>query len=268
MRRRTLLGVFLAQAGVAQAQTDSAWAQVQKRGVLRVAADPTLGLPYFTRTKSGYAGFEWEILQALARQLGVEVRVTEVLWVQERPVLVRGGVDALFNAQEAPDLKGLPILTTLPYYTTSQAIIAPKSSGIAGLTELVGNRVGVRTGSGGAALVDAYNLYKSRGIRPFTAQGNEELLERLERGQLDALVLDTPLARQLVRSSSLKIWEDSLLPIPVVGVVRREEPALKNALDRALYGIAQAGTLELILRRWQLWNGLQTQSSLLSSPKG
>ncbi|WP_287128350.1 ABC transporter substrate-binding protein [Candidatus Cyanaurora vandensis] len=268
-RRQWLIGLGFTMPGVL-AQTDAAWSQIEKRGVLRVAADPSLGMPYFALnpTTGQYQGFEWELLQGLERVLGIQVQVTEVLWPQQRQVLRQGGVDVLFNLQEAPDLQTQPFLLTRPYYLTSQTVLTHTARSLTGIGDLVGARVGVLKGSGGAALVDAHNLYRAKGIRPFAANSAPELIQKLQQRQLEAVVLDTPLAQWLSRGTPLSVAPLTLLPVPLVGVVRQDEPSLKNALDRGLQQLKQAGTLEKVLRKWQLWNSLQTRSSLRSSLKG
>ncbi len=269
IRRRWLLTIPLLM-GPAQAQPrDNTWDQIKKRGILRVGADPTLGLPYFgvDGATRQYQGFEWEFLQALEQILKIRIRVTEVLWPQQRRVLIQKGVDAIFNAQEAADLeKGL--LATRSYYVTSQAILTRDGVVLQKLIDLVGLRVGVLSNSGGAALVNAFNLYKTRSIRVSTAPTAPELLEKLARSQLDAVILDTPLATWLTRSTQLKIQTTDLLPVPIVGVVRGGEVSVKNALDQGIQQLIKAGTLEVMLRKWQLWNALQTPASIRSSPRG
>ncbi len=260
-RRQVLTGIVWGNAApLAMAET-LAWENIQKRGLLSVACDPTFGLPYFAldEARHSYQGFEWDILQALSRVLKVQIRVTEVLWPQQRSVLLQGGVDAIFNAQEAPDLKKFPVLVTEPYYITSQSLISPPQRVIETLTDLVGQRVGVLRNSGGAALVSAYNLYKARSVKLITATTAPELFYKLEKSEVDVLILDSPLAQWLNRKGQFQIAQVYPLPIPLVGVVRKSEPSLQKALNRGLKQIVQIGTLETILKKWQLWNTPQTQ---------
>jgi ABC-type amino acid transport substrate-binding protein len=123
----------------------------------------------------------------------------------------------------------------------------------------VGLRVGVLKGSGGAALVDAYNLYKSKGVRLFTAASAEDLIDRLVKQQLDSVVLDTPLAQWLAPRAKLKVAQPVFLPVSYVGVVQAGNQELKIALDQGLQQLAQTSTLEMICRKWNLWNDLQMQ---------
>ncbi len=248
--------------------TDSRWAEIQKRGWMRVGLDPSLGAAYlYTDEERGtYAGFEWDILNAIAQRLQVRVRPVVIAWSEQLAALQAGEVDFIFGAREALGLDPKQFLATQPYYLSPQRLVVreAKDAGsgaaqeplIEGLPHLFGRKVGIVVNSTGAALLEVYNEKRGNAIRLFATSNPERLFAQLQAGQLDAVLIDQPVAAVYLRQagSRLRLVGPPLFPIPLVGVVSSQHPSLKQALDQAITALAEDGTLQQILEKWQLWD--------------
>ncbi|AGY56879.1 substrate-binding periplasmic protein [Gloeobacter kilaueensis] len=253
---------------IASSDTGPDWVLIRQRGSLRVAADPLVGAPYFFRRAGQYAGFEWDILSALAQQLQLSVQLVEVPWPEQVEALVAQKVDLVLNGHEKPPPSEIaasnrpPFEATQPYYlSTQQLLFAPKAGpDWNDLEDLASRRVGVIIDSGGWALLAAYNArHRQAAIRPAGFRSLTDLIERLETGQIDAAIIDAPVAAWQV--SQHRNWRRSgnWLPVALTGLVRVQDRSTREQIDRALTELIATAKLKAILQRWGLWNAVQEQ---------
>jgi len=256
---RLAIGLGLDSAAIAN--EDSSLALVQRRGHLRVGVDASLGGPYlFWNPKTEfYDGFEWEIIKELAQKLNVEARPVNLPWSSQTDSLEGRQIDLILSAREEGALetgntKG-KFVETVAYYRSSQRILIRRDSPRFGaLRDLVGKRVGVVPNSGGAAIIETYNKNRGGAIRVFASRDIDRMLAQLKDRQLDAMVLDEPVAVwQAQNNPTLQVVSGPMLGIRLVAIVHKDDIALRKALDNALTQMRQEGKLEQILRRWNLW---------------
>ncbi len=249
-------------AGERAQPPDSRWAEIQARGRIRVGLDPSLGPAYLYADpeRQTYAGFEWDILEALAQTLQVRVEPVYVAWSEQLAALQADEVDLIWGAREALGLDPQQFLATRPYYLSSQRLVVrdpgPGETPIEALSQLFGRKVGIVVNSTGAALLEAYNERRGNAIRLFATSNPERLFAQLQAGQLDAVLVDQPVAALSLRQagSRLRLAGPPLFPIPLVGVVSSQHPSLKEAVDGAIAILTENGTLQRILEKWQLWD--------------
>ncbi|MEN9231346.1 MAG: ABC transporter substrate-binding protein [Thermostichus sp. DG02_5_bins_236] len=245
--------------------TDSRWAEIQERGWIRVGLDPSLGYAYLYADldRETYAGFEWDILGAIAQTLQVQVNPVVIAWSEQLAALQADEVDLILGAREPLGLDSQLFLATRPYYLSPQRLVVrdpapknlPEEPLIKELSQLFGRKVGIVVNSTGAALLEAYNERRGNAIRLFATSNPERLFAQLQAGQLDAVLIDQPVAAMNLRQpgSRLRLSGPPLSPIPLVGVVSSQHPSLKQALDQAISTLFEEGTLQQILEKWQLW---------------
>lgn len=249
---------------------DGSLALVSRRGHLRVAIDASIGGPYmFWNSKTQvYDGFELEIIQEIANRLKIEVRPINTPWAGQSESLQSRQVDLIFSAREQGALTtGATkdkFAESVMYYRTSQRLLIRKDTlRLTTLRDLIGKRVGVVANSGGAAVIETYNKNRGNAIRLFSSRDLDRMVTQLRDRQLDAMLLDEPVAVWQVRNNpDFTVIGSPLLPIPLVAIVNKEDESLKKAVDDALIQMRQEGTLEKILRKWNLW---ENQKSLKSA---
>src|SRR5437870_4242179 len=77
--------------------------EIKKRGVLLWGADAEGGAPYVypdPQRPEQYIGFECDLAEALAGQLGVKATMVQNQWEQLIPALERGNFDIVLNGLE------------------------------------------------------------------------------------------------------------------------------------------------------------------------
>lgn len=127
------------------------------RGVLRVGVkNAVIGFGYQDPATSKYSGMEIDLAQGLADKLGVEVEYTTVTAATRTELLDSGDIDCVLATFTITDERKQSWDFTTPYYTDHVTVLVEDSSGIKGLADLVGKKVGVSSGSTSArALTEA-----------------------------------------------------------------------------------------------------------------
>ncbi len=260
------LVIWLSTVGSAPSWADQSLARVLRRNRLRVGIDASVGQPYlFWNPRSQYLdGFEWDIARELATRLKVDIQPVNVPWQEQPQQLHAGKIDIILSSREQGSLDNSKFAESTPYYHTAQRFVVRQGTApIRSFRDLIGKRVGVVSGSGGAALVETYNRNRGSGIAVFASTDIRRMLKQLGDRQLDALLLDEPLALWHAKQHpNLTVVGEPLLPVGLVVMVNKRDETLRLAINQALAEMRQSGKLEQILRRWQLW---QPQSSLRSS---
>ncbi|MEB3223211.1 MAG: ABC transporter substrate-binding protein [Candidatus Sericytochromatia bacterium] len=231
-------------------------AAIKADGTLRVALDPTSGLPYCARTGadgSALAGFEPDLARAVGRRLGLKVAFEEVAWRELRRSVVEGQADAAWNALEIKDGGGIRF--SKPYYTASQAILVPGASTVFELEGLAGRKVGATTGS----IAEAILLRLHPPARVVAAASTEGPLQALKARQVDAVLTEAAMARAWLKREGRghRIVGRPVLPRPYGAAVRAASPALREALDGALQALRKSGEWQRILQAHGVWEALQ-----------
>jgi len=245
---------------------DSSLAIVTRRGHLRVGMDASLGGPYmFWNSKTQfYDGFEMEIIREIAARLNIEPRPINIPWTTQPENLASRQVDMLLSAREEGALESGntngKFIESAAYYRSSQRLLI-RSDGtqIKSLRDMIGKRVGVVANSGGAAIAETYNKNRGNAIRLFSSRDLDRMVIQLRDRQLDAMILDEPIAVwQVQNNPNFIIVGEPLIPIRLVAMINKDDLSLKKAVDQALTDMRQDGKLEQILKRWNLWESQKT----------
>jgi polar amino acid transport system substrate-binding protein len=245
---------------------DSSLAIVTRRGHLRVGMDASLGGPYmFWNSKTQfYDGFEMEIIREIAARLNIEPRPINIPWTTQPENLASRQVDMLLSAREEGALESGntngKFIESAAYYRSSQRLLI-RSDGtqIKSLRDMIGKRVGVVANSGGAAIAETYNKNRGNAIRLFSSRDLDRMVIQLRDRQLDAMILDEPIAVwQVQNNPNFIIVGEPLIPLRLVAMINKDDLSLKKAVDQALTDMRQDGKLEQILKRWNLWESQKT----------
>jgi polar amino acid transport system substrate-binding protein len=225
-------------------------ARVRERGVLRWGGDVQGGEPYVFEDPGRPGrriGFEVDLAEAIAREIGVRAQFVQNDWTHLVPGLERGTFDVALNGLEVTPARAGRILFTRPYYVFKLRLMARRDDrSISGLDSLRGRRVGTLANS------QAWDLLGNVGAVPVPYEGVEEPYIDLEHARTDAVLLDDIIARR---------YGEPRTKLRVVGdvgegyyaaAVRPGEEDLRRAIDGALARIAATGELRRILARWKI----------------
>ena len=237
-------------ANVAGQGPDPVWAAARQRGSLRVAVD--FGYYPFSGLRHGQPiGYDIDMAQAIAQKLGL------------RAEFVGSNLDSIYDdlANHKADIAG----SALPYapeqgwragfstfyFNAGQVLVVPQNSPIAGQEDLSGKTLGAPLGSD----ADTYARKLAAGDSSITLRSNydtpAEVLADLRRGALDAAIVDNASALiDLGHHPGLKTAGPALTLEPLVLAMPVEAYQLRDATNRALEELRQAGFFEQLGKKW------------------
>ncbi len=257
-----LLTVFAGCGG----DTDSAgqtYAGIKQRGEITWGADRAGGEPFVfedAENSSKLIGFEVDIMEAVARRLGVKQRMVQHTWSQLVPSLERGDFDIVMNGLEATAERRDRILLSEPYFIYAETLAIRKADPYLSIFDLVGKRVGSLNET------YAWDIIKMLPMDGAPYEGNEEPYIDLELGRVDGVLLDNIIAdrygctRPAVKCLPYDVARGSY----AIGI-RKDDRELKAAIDQVLGAMKKDGELEKILTKWKLWDKRQTEEVGLSA---
>jgi len=234
---------------------------IRQRGEITWGADVQGGEPFVYEDPAhppALIGFEVDIMDALARRLGVKARMVQLSWSNLVPSLERGDFDIVMNGLETTAERRDRILLSDPYYVYAETLTVRRGDPYRSVFDLRGKRVGTLNQT-----VAHDILLMLAGVEVLVYEGNEEPFKDLALGRSDAVLLDNIIADRYgcPRPELLCVPYDVARGTYVIGM-RRGDAALKVAIDGALGELRRSGELEQILRKHQLWDDRQQTAAL------
>jgi polar amino acid transport system substrate-binding protein len=246
---KTILPLLAAAAiGLAAQAEARSLDAIHESGVLALCAHPN-SLPFASKAGDP-PGFQVELGQALARELGVSLRLD---WIITQYQMRSAGCDIVLDVIADHDAQGETNLRiSKPYYRTGVALAVPATSTLTSFKSLDAHtKVGVQVGSTAAMIIGQRHV-------PTSTFGFEvDSLDALVNHEIDAAAVTPTMASYFNlthRDKAVRILdrdesEADLNWNVAVGMVRPDD-ALRAAIDAALSKLRDDGTVEQIYRRY------------------
>jgi len=229
--------------------------EVKQRGELRWGGDVQGGEPYAFEDPadpSHVIGFEVDIMDGVARRLGVTARFHHCSWSNLVPSLERGDFDVIANGLEDTPARRDTLRLSRPYFVYAETLAVRRGSPYHTLDQLAGKRIGTLNQT------YAQDLLRARAIDPVLYEGGAEPYLDLAAGRVEAVLLDNLVADRFgCNKPELQCLPDDVARGTYVIGIRRGDAALQVALDHALNDMAADGELQRILEKWHLWDHRQ-----------
>lgn len=243
--------------------TGSAWAQkIMERGVLRVGFDTFV--PWAMKDKTGkFTGFEIEIAEALARDMGVKVQFVPTAWNGIIPALLSGRFDILIGGMTITPERSEKALFTDPYEYSGQSLVASRAiaPGLSKVEDFNKKDMNIAVRMGTTAEVAARELFPLASLLPFGDEG--QAIQELRNGKAHAFISSAPLPAQLAAR-----YPDAVY-LPVSGMITREPigmalaPRHKDALAPLNDWIRKGHASGWLEGRWRYWfEGVEWEKDL------
>jgi ABC-type amino acid transport substrate-binding protein len=251
--------------------------EIQESGVLRVGVG-LMGLkPFIWQEPDGsYTGFEKEIADYIAGELGVSVEYVVTEWTTLIPGLKNDRWDIILSgmAKTQERIQGGGIDFSNPYFLIFDRIIVTGDSPIQSAEDLEGKVLASTLGTMDSLV--AHSLVDqgiAASVMDFNTFGEPFLA--LRNNQVDAVIMDeTTYLAQLEEMPDLRVVGEPLYYIPKAEWAEAEETAdyrlgglgigvrqectdLKAAIDQAIADMTADGTREAILRKYDIWSDNQ-----------
>ena len=226
--------------------------------VLRWAGDPEGGAPYVEADPSDptrLVGFDVEVADLIARGLGRRSEFVEIAFASIDQSIARGDADIGLSGIEDTPARRASFAVTLPYYAFREVLSVRTADGarFRTLSDLKGHRVGTLGGT------IAYEILRSAerqyGVTPVSYDDDVHPYSDLVIGRVDAVLLDNVLADRRRRTTPGYITQpEPIATSHYVGVMAKGREPLRDRANNVLEAAMRDGSLERILRKWNVWN--------------
>ena len=248
-----MIGVLLTLAGCGEKKKEvkSAAESMAKNRVVRIITD-AVNAPFEYGSGTGVQGFDVDLGNEMAKDLGIEVKWVKVTGYEHLFELLKGGEAEIMLSSIAVD----PAMTadfafSTPYYESGDVIGHQRSKfDIKDLASLSGKKVGVATGRPGDAFMAQQKTATNVTIKKYPTM--DDALGALNRTEIDAVVGDDP----LITYSSFKSYPNTTtLPVQInkykyAAVVRKNEVQLLAKINATIDRLKAAGEFKKYEETW------------------
>jgi len=254
MKRILLVAACLAAIafqGTARA-ADESLQTVRAKGKLVLGLDDAFPPMGFRNEDNQIVGYDIDLATEVAKRLGVKLVPQPIDWNAKEQELGTGQIDCIWNGFTITAEREKALLFTKPYLRNAQVVVVKKGSAFTTFASLKGKKVGLQAGSSAAGALDASKDFRASLEEVVEFKDNLTALMDLETGGVDAVVMDLIVANDNIKRSGKPyvILKETLAP-EVFGVgFRKNDVALRDAVQAALQAMAKDGTLAKITTKW------------------
>ncbi|MFY9394048.1 MAG: basic amino acid ABC transporter substrate-binding protein [Halanaerobiales bacterium] len=208
--------------------------------------------PPFEYVEEGkYVGFDIELIKEIGKLKGFDVEVRDLSFDSLIPALKTGNIDIVIAAMTITDERKEVVELSRPYYSANQSVIVREGSG-ANLTVLFGNKnIGVQTGTTGDLWVTE-NLEET-GILTGTVKRYDTfvyVINDLINGNIDAVVLDTPVAQRYSELRPVEIVAEIFTGEEYGIAVDKGNTQLINLINEGIEEIIEKGIMDKLIDKY------------------
>jgi ABC-type amino acid transport substrate-binding protein len=222
--------------------------KIEKAGKLSIALSGVFPPFSFVDEANKVVGFDVDIGTEIARRLKVEPTIVTTAWDGIIAGLVTGRYDTVIGSMGITEERKKAVDFVGPYYRSGLGLFTRKDAGVSKIAELEGKTIGVTLGETSEKWVREQNKFTVR-----TYKGLPEMLLDLGAGRVDAVVADDVPVLVAIKKSGAAIEQvkDDVLPRYDIGIaIRKNNPDLAAAMQKALDEMMADGTYEAISNKW------------------
>ena len=170
--------------------TVSAFAGVKK---IVVAHDATWPPMEYTNEQRQIVGYSVDYIDAIAKELGIEVQHINAAWDGIFNGLISKKYDLIASSVSITEERKKSLAFTDPYYEVRQAIITPKGMTITSINDLKDKQVGAQIGTTGYMAAK-----KTQGVKTVSYEEIGMAMAALASGRIDAVICDDATAKNYI----------------------------------------------------------------------
>ncbi|MET1077390.1 MAG: cystine ABC transporter substrate-binding protein [Pseudomonas sp.] len=251
LRRALLLGSLVLAAGVATPTfAGDQLKQIQAQGSLSVGLEGTYPPFSFQDEDGKLTGFEVEFAQALAKQLGVDVKLQPTKWDGILAALESKRLDLVINQVTISEERKKKYDFSVPYTVSGIQVLTRKGQEgqFGSAASLAGKKIGVGLGTN-------YEQWLKENVPQAdvrTYDDDPTKFQDLRVGRIDAILVDRLAAFEMIKQTgdALAVAGEPFARQEAGIALRKGEPELLAALDKAIEALRADGTLARLSEKW------------------
>ena len=224
-------------------------AKAQDRELV-VASSATYAPFAFENKDKQIVGFDIDIINAIAKQQGLRIKIINTPWSGIFAALNNGDVDLVISGVTINDKRKQSYDFSPAYFIAHQLIAVPKSSSATSLKSLAGKKIAVVNASTADDVASREFGKTNPIIRRF--ESTPLIISELAGGGVDAAIGDNGvIAYRVSQNADLKTIEDPSFPEEGFGiVVKKGDKAMQDKLAAGLAAIRADGSYAQIYKKW------------------
>ncbi|MFB6235398.1 MAG: basic amino acid ABC transporter substrate-binding protein [Halopenitus sp.] len=214
------------------------------------------GFPPFEMKKDGeLVGFDIDLLEAVVAETDYTIdKWEEFEFSSLIPALTNKRIDTIAAAMTITEERQQKIAFSDPYWKSNQAVLVREGGDFqpGDWPDFEGKTVGAQSGTTGAGVIEK-QLVKPGIISKsdFSTYGSYVLaVEDLENGNIDAIVIDQPVAKTFAANREVEVAFIHKTGEQFGFGLRQNEPELQTALNQGLATVKDNGTYEDLKKKW------------------
>ncbi len=225
-------------------------AGIKASGELKIAMTGAYPPFSFVDEKNQVVGFDADIGGEIAKRLGVKSVIVSTAWDGIIAGLLAKKFEAIVGSMTITPAREKAVDFVGPYYHAGRAVFVAEGSNIKDLAGIKGKTVGVTLGETHEKWARTQAGWTIR-----TYKGLPELFLELKSGRVQAIVADNIPVMIAIKNSGEKIAKLDTPNIEggsvAIGIaIRKNNPELKAAMQKALDDMMADGTYEKISVKW------------------
>jgi ABC-type amino acid transport substrate-binding protein len=235
--------------------------EIKARGTLIIGAE-IASPPYISRVNNEIVGYEPDMLNYMAKKLGVKLQIVDAAWSGILPALLTGKFDAVYSGMTMTKDRVSKVAFTMPYAQDPVSIMVYSESDIHKIQDMSGKRLGYAFGGALDKFITGYNdKLKGEGKAPVDLKTYDTPLDAiadLQNRRLDAALNKRSTLMGVIHTrkleSKFRVVSDVKdmvdLSYLMGGAIPKDNPTLLKFMNDCLQEMKDDGTLTALQKKW------------------
>ena len=247
MLRKNVIAVAILVLFIGLAHADKL-ADIKKLGVLKAGTKVDFKPFGFTNEKNKVVGFDIDLINYIAKELGVKVKFVPVSGNQRVTLLMGGQIDIASASLTHTIKRDDTIDFTISYFFDGQSILAKKDCKVKEAKDFANKKIGVVQGTTSGE--NFKKLVPKAKIVSF--QGYPQAVMALKKGKIDAVSSDLVWCMAQAKKShgAFKVVGDTISFEPYGMGIAENESNLRDAVNFAIQKAVKDGTYTKLYNKW------------------
>jgi glutamate/aspartate transport system substrate-binding protein len=261
MLKKSLFVLATLAAFAAQAQTTDTLKKIKDSGAVTMGVRESSGALSYTLGDGKFAGFHVELCQRVLADIQkaqgiakLDVKYVPVTSQNRIPLVQNGTVDIECGSTTNNATRQKDVSFAVTTYVEEVRIAVKANSGISSIAQLANRKVATTTGTTSVQHLRKHERGASINFDEVFGKDHADSFLLLESGRADAFVMDGQiLAGNIAKAKNpadFRIVGEVLSVEPIAIMMRKDDPALKKAVDDRLKAMMASGEMAKLYDKW------------------
>ena len=240
------------KTGSAAAVPSDAVEALKARGELVIGYDVQFPPLAYTDENDDLIGYDIELAEEVAKRLGVTLKTQPIDWDDKDNLLEIGTIDCVWSGYTITEPRKKAHSLTFAYLANEQVLIVRKDGAVKSFNDLQGRVIGLRSASSSEDAIKENPTFKNNLGDIIEYKDNKSCLDDLKVGAIDAMVMDSCFAYFIATKTGepFDVIKTPLSSEEYCVCFRKNEPELRDAVEKILLEMTADGTIKAIDAKW------------------